>query len=258
VIKVRVGTGEKKQTFVCYEDLLRQSSVFFDNALKPEWKEAQDRVITLAETCPESFRAYAKFLLTGLLFIHPNRDFQDQKEQPLIMSDATVCCNLLELAGFLQAPDFRDAIADALIESIADATGLGYKVLLSSGLVNRIYELSPVGLPFRNLLVDIFLREYDDAAEGYFLQIKEGCPEFLHDFIKAAAPYFTSLKSAKDMPSPLNLSKSCKYHEHTLRGQSCYKIKFWYLAKKTGVTAGKSIISRLLMNPDQLHTDQAT
>jgi hypothetical protein len=72
VITVIVGTGDQQRTVVLHEALLRQSSVFFDNALKPELKEAHDRAITTIETCPKSFATYAKFLFTGVIFIQPD------------------------------------------------------------------------------------------------------------------------------------------------------------------------------------------
>jgi hypothetical protein len=120
-------------TFTCsllavlYEKLLRESLVFLDNALKGDWKEAQDIIVTITEACPRRFAVYAKFLLTGLMFTH-----QDD--------------------------------SDYLNASLA------------------------IG------------------------------------------------KKRSDVPDPINFENSCKYHEHTLRDEPCYKAKYAWLKSDNGST----------------------
>jgi hypothetical protein len=47
--------------------------------------------------------------------------------------------------------------------------------------------------------------------------------------IKLAGPYIVSNKKLFDIPNPINIKDSCKYHEHTVRSQPCYKTKFAWL-----------------------------
>jgi hypothetical protein len=208
--------------------------------LKPEWKEAHGRAIAISDSCSKSFAVYAKFLLTGFLFIRPDDQTSatfGTQEGLYISKDVTVCMRLLELAKFLQALDFQDAIVDAMMDIIVELRATNGRFGMSYDRIHGIYKVSAANSPIRRFVVDLCLHAWN--GEGYtMLDFKHYGAEFLYDFIKAAAPYITSNRDAQKMPDPVDLSESCKYHIHTLHGEPCYKTQYLYLPKKTAPTAG--------------------
>jgi hypothetical protein len=269
VIKVIVGIGKKQRTFICYEKLLRQSSFFFNNALKSEWKEAQDRIVTMTETKPKTFGTYVKFLLTGLLFVlsdQPSSASNHQPSTPDTQSPAqdlqsavsdlqsstsnhrsstvdngrnrarargvAAWANLLELASFLQAPDFQDAILDGAIESMLEVRRAGTESPIEVGgeLVTRIYTFTIQGSPVRRWIVDLCLHTWDRTQ--YTGTDFEVYPKgFLQDLIQATGPYIRSRNTSENAADPLDISKSCTYHVHTSGGRLCYRKKYQYNTK---------------------------
>jgi hypothetical protein len=241
VIKVIVGIGEKQRTFICYEKLLRQSSVFFDNALKPEWKEAQDRIVTMKETKPKTFGTYVKFLLTGLLFVLSDQPSSASNHQPSTVDNGrnrarargvAAWANLLELASFLQAPDFQDAILDGAIESMLEACRAGTESPIEVGgkLVTRIYTFTIQGSPMRRWIVDLCLHTWDRTQ--YTGTDFEVYPKgFLQDLIQATGPYIRSRNTSENAADPLDISKPYTYHDHTSGGRLCYRKKYQYNTK---------------------------
>lgn len=242
-----MGTEEEKETFVLHESLLRQSSAFFDKALNGAWKEAQIGTVKLPETGIQTFAVFAKFLLTGWLFIQKEDEVlptggsiqRGSAHEVSIRNALTFIVCLLELAHFLQAPDFQDAAVDAFIETLHEFRE-GKRVVSFAGVsVARIYEHSMLKSPVRKLIVDICLHAWIDKT-AYKNRNFESYPHrFCHDFMKAAAQYITSENDANRAQDPLDISKSCKYHEHTCSKQPCYKEKFQFLMKKPEVTQGK-------------------
>jgi hypothetical protein len=220
--------------------------VFFDNALKGGWKESHGKVVRIPEASPGVFAMYAKFLLTGLLFLQsrdPSTDAVNIKDvQSLRKQEAWSCLCLLQLADFLQASSFQDAIVDACIETLAEQRkSIPTKAFcFSSSMTNSIYRYSANTSPFRKFVVDLFLHtkgsEFHHAVDATF------DPNFLLDLIKATSPYVLSEKHLQEISDPVNTHESCKYHEHTLRGEPCYKIKHLYLHKKSTLIGMQSTV----------------
>ncbi|CAK1360060.1 unnamed protein product [Cercospora beticola] len=65
VFTVTVGTGDDAEVFLVHDFLLKQSSKFFQTALKEEWREGQEKKVDLPEDKPEAFGVYTEWLLQG-------------------------------------------------------------------------------------------------------------------------------------------------------------------------------------------------
>jgi hypothetical protein len=65
-----------------HESVLRENSIFFDKALKSDWKEASDRIVRLPETNPVTFEILVRFVYTGLLFIELSDSQNDKSGDP--------------------------------------------------------------------------------------------------------------------------------------------------------------------------------
>jgi len=142
------------------------------------------------------------------------------------------------MANFLQASTIHDAIMDAFIETILDLRSTTVKHptagLIGADYVHYLYKHSSKGSPLRKFAVDFNLWSLPIAKRHcQKLNLTQYPIDFLHDYLQAAALFITSLRKVKH--DPVNLEKSCDYHEHTLRGGPCYKVKHQYLAPKVEV-----------------------
>jgi hypothetical protein len=239
VVTVIVGSEEAQETFVLHESVLRQNSDFFNNALNGGWKEAQEQAVKISEVKPARFAIFAKFILTGLLFIQSDGDIatvRGRKWNKAALSCRTATLDtisrLFMLASLLQAPDFQDAILDIFIETVLD-----YRALMKGNfafLHNRIqivHNHTAADSPYRKFFVDINLHSWLNGGCLKGIMFAEYPPQFCHDFMHASLPFLSQRMEAAEMPDPADLSRSCQYHEHTKRGQPCYKEKYSWTVK---------------------------
>jgi hypothetical protein len=213
-----VGIKPDKKTFVLHGHALRNSSNYFAIAIDVNCAVAEDdKPISLPDVTVEDFTVYAKFLYTGLLFT---------KEANV--AELARCLHLYKVANHLEAMDFRDAIVDALIETILDFRALKGQCRFTAVHITTIYSLTEEGSPLRRFAQNLCLQS--KGPQGFEKKrLKDFPVDFQLDLLTAAAPFITSSTKSTDMPDPLDLDKSCKYHEHTSLGTPCYKTKYQYI-----------------------------
>jgi hypothetical protein len=224
-VTVRVGPDGQRETFLLHESLLRQSSAFFEAALKDEWKEASNKVVTLTEYKPDDFRVYTKFLYTGLVFMVKVEDEQDVVGEPATPRIQNICHkinrwrSLNSLSDYLQAPNFKDALVDALMEIAAAVPWIcANTVIFGASTVDFVYQHSPEGSNIRRFLVNTKI--YRNVPKSY-TRMREYPPAFLQDILAATGPLITSTQKASDGQDPLNLSRTywgypCSYQSPLL------------------------------------------
>jgi hypothetical protein len=61
-IRVNVGQEPGNKHFFVHQHLICPRSEFFKNAMKEEWKEAQERKVNLSEDEPDTFALYLELL----------------------------------------------------------------------------------------------------------------------------------------------------------------------------------------------------
>lgn len=188
-----------------------------------------DKPINLPDTTVEDFAVYAKFLYTGLLFT---------KEANV--AELARCLHLYKVANHLEAMDFRDAIVDALIETILDFRALKGQCRFTATQITTIYAMTEEGSPLRKFAQNLCLQS--KGPQGFEKKRLKNFPvEFQLDLLTAAAPFITSSTKSTDMPDPLDLDKSCRYHEHTALGTPCYKTKYQYIPDEPIVIAANIV-----------------
>ncbi|KAI4648979.1 uncharacterized protein J4E78_008496 [Alternaria triticimaculans] len=148
---ILIRVGEVKQEFYVHESLLRANSLFFDNALKKEWKEGQERVVDLPDTEPEHMRIWIKFLYTGRIFTGTETPQIRESEAELFCKDVSAWNRLYTLGDFLQDGDFKDALIDAMMEFTAILNAYPIR------LPDFIYSHSTKDSAHRRFVVDIRL-----------------------------------------------------------------------------------------------------
>jgi hypothetical protein len=123
IIAVHAGTDSPSKPFFIHESILRQSSSFLNNAIKPQWRK--NDTIKLPECDRDAFSTYAQWLYNGRVAMisppdesvdtAPNANEYDDDEW-MRLTDHCV------LANYLQDSGFADALIDVAIEIIG-ATG---------------------------------------------------------------------------------------------------------------------------------------
>lgn len=221
-----MGIKPDKKTFVLHGHALRNSSNYFAIAVDVNCAVAEDdKPINLPGITVEDFTVYAKFLYTGLLFT---------KEANV--AELARCLHLYKVANHLEAMDFRDAIVDALIETILDFRTLKGQCRFTAAHITTIYAITEEGSPLRRFAQNLCLQS--KGPQGFEKErLKDFPVDFQLDLLTAAAPFITSSTKSTDMPDPLNLEKSCKYHEQTALGTICYKTKYQYIPDEPVVIA---------------------
>lgn len=206
-----VGSDEESRNFWLPEGLAKSHSAFLAAALHKGWKEAEEHIVRLPTDTVETFRVFHRFVYTGKIFsedeILPDLE-RDDTEWELL-------ARCWVLGEKLQAGDFKDAIADAVVEKhMAERR--------APLIIHRIvYAGSASANPFRSLMVDLAVCGWSQSDMCISKLGEEVLDAFYFDVAVA-------LKGGlKDMPS-FEGKKTCKYHEHVAAGTACYKIKFAY------------------------------
>lgn len=131
------------------------------------------------------------------------------------------------LGSYLQAPDFKDAITDAIIAKVAKAGTTAPQMMHQI-----IYPNSSPGSAIRRLLVDVAIYRWPtEFLETQQKQMEAGWLDFFCE-LAVAMHQARSAEKGKD-GAPAFESDTCAYHEHTGtasfgegKGAVCYKTKY--------------------------------
>jgi hypothetical protein len=154
-IIVRAGQPGITQDFAVYEKLVRQSSIFMNNALKEPWKESTDRVVCLPDFRGEAFDVYHLWLLTGNLHNKVKRshgvDFADGSR--MLYYELLDLATLSHLGHYLLDTAFTDTVCDVILQCCQDLQSIGIAYPMEYG--SRIYKLLPERSPTRSLIANV-------------------------------------------------------------------------------------------------------
>jgi hypothetical protein len=175
-ISVEVGTEGLKLSV--HEAVVRRSSVFFDNAMKPEWtaSRSEPRVVDLTDEDPGIFKLYLHWLYFKTLSTVATEDPGKLNSENITLSRCYVMGEKLMDIGF------KNATLNALID--AKINQPFYKARYpGQRSMNIIYDGTLEGSPARRLLVDIWSTE---GAENWANSLSdEISPSFALDLSKA-------------------------------------------------------------------------
>jgi hypothetical protein len=213
VITVKVGVEGVE--FAVHEGAIRQSSKFFDNALKGLWRESQTRCISLASVKPLHFKIYYQWVLTGQLHSR-------QEQDSAVLVELTLLPFLAGLGHYLMDASFIDIVSDALLQTVAESRA-ARTLLLHLGA--SFYILSPAGSTTRSVVADLsaWYSTFDDI-KNMKARFDKGVDrsDFIMDLLHAMAAKFLGPRAGH---SPLEGWKtSCKYHSHGDK-KPCYREK---------------------------------
>ncbi|KAF1983944.1 hypothetical protein K402DRAFT_423271 [Aulographum hederae CBS 113979] len=238
IIKVRVGKGGSKETFNVYEDLIRESSTFFENALNRKWKESRDRLISIPSHSPDVFAVYLKWLVSGMLFISnseevlPAEDGSTTSKRRIlpaedesttskrrVQEDSLIAA--FSFSDYIQDDDFKDCVIDGIVEHLKTWNVCHHMFPV------EIWRLSQGGCPAASLalamILDFRIFSHDQDFSAEFREAIEPYPELIYN---AACALSSELEWDKGERIKYTVVSSCRYHQHQITKAPCYKERF--------------------------------
>jgi len=202
---ITVEVGPKRTEIFVHRDLLLKSSKFF----RAELEIPGNQVIQLLSTKPEIFGIYVNWLYCG----HA-RLFEEDNADP-VFKGWPQCYSL---GAYLGDSDFQDAIIDRLIgRMISSASSPKY-------IGQTIYAHSDKPSFHRKLAIDITVRNIRRDHIASAVRVTDS-PDFTEDILSEIAANLQDGLKFVGLHILLNISDTCKYHEHTRLGQPCYKTR---------------------------------
>jgi hypothetical protein len=218
-----VLVGPDEDTVFVHQAILSDSSLYFKNALKPEWnKDLHEDQVVLSGADTAIFRIYVNWLYTGHFNISNGADDRcsaTPANPKTIDHEWTRWRQCYELANFLQDSDCKDALIDMAIEKMtSDEEYL-------EELPSLIYSTTHSQSPLRKLPVDIAVHVWTSHTIGAADKVDYPA-EFLADVVKEMGRMLRfNCVSEKAVRIFFGSIHTCKYHEHTLTDSPCYKTK---------------------------------
>lgn len=204
VITFRVGADQPKD-FVVHETLAAARSHFIRLAMSKDWKEARDRVTTLPDDLPETFRLYQQYVYTNNIASNYFGDNAEDAAEYRLLVNAYILGE-----RFIDLP-FKDAIADATIHKLRGSN------FFDPRLTNLVYDHTPSDSRLRKLWVDVYVWAgnpgwLDEDVLGGYVNA-----EFALDLSR----YQMKLASGLAPNGPAYIGSPCDFHEHA--GGMCYR-----------------------------------
>ncbi|KAF2867651.1 hypothetical protein BDV95DRAFT_581452 [Massariosphaeria phaeospora] len=214
---VRVGIKPHFKDFTVHENLIRNSSAFFKEALSHENDTDQPRIVQLPDCLNGmggQFHIYQQWLYTGRLYTGKSAS-EDNRRQ-----EWTRLYGCYLLGDSIQDTNFMDVCMDAMVKWADDC---GKITQLETRLdAVEIYKKTPETSPLRLLFVDLIVEVHDydfwKAEKDHDFSYA-----FMRDMVIALAyKYQSKTRKSRSLPPYKNsLGQSCHYH---CRGDApCYK-----------------------------------
>lgn len=174
--------------------------------MKKKWTGDNDRILELPNDKPENIKVYVAWLYSNRIFT--KRQGEVDKEYSM-ESDGLL--NAYIFGEKIQDSDFKDAIIDAIIEE-SEEEGVYYTD------ARTIWECTPPGALIRRCVVDVYVW---GGGEEWLEDVSFLNQDFLVELGRAL---YKKIESPEDYTgvAPF-LRDSCLYHEHTSKGEPCYK-----------------------------------
>lgn len=193
--------NESPQKFTIHESVIKPRSEFVRLALRGEWKEANDRVITLPDDEPDVFSIYQEWLYSGLIHTRGSeKGLENDPEHELLVKAFVLGEKIID-------PEFKDCVLDAIIEKLREDK------CINLYLTKLVFDNTPSASPLRRLWMDTYYyfgtpQWIDSNVLGNTVS-----SEFLIEFSHYQMQKRTSLDPrAKDA-----MFRTCAYHGHGLR-----------------------------------------
>lgn len=211
---VLVGPNEESKSFTLHEQLAREKSDFINAAFRNEWKESEQNIIRLPDYHPEHFELFLLWIYNHTIFSSKEGD-EPVQQLGGVDKEWDRLASAWVLGAYLQAPDFRDAVTDAIIEKLSSCFSK-----FNQSMHEIIYANTDASAPIRKLIVDIAIWRWDESI----LKAQKNDPAWSDFFYDLSIAMMSARKTADFGASPPWVKDPCAYHEHH-KDSACYKSK---------------------------------
>ena len=212
---ITVIVGEHKAQFVVHTNHICKSSGFFRAAVKGEWKEAIDRIVTLPEAKSEAFDTYLGWLYTGHVTVLESRKhkygetFSKTKLKKAHRDLIDAYC----LGDYLEDSHFRTAVVDEVKHAIEESN---YFVLDAN--VFYLWEHVRHDSQLARMMIDYIAADLN--VKPFEKYVSTFPATFVMEIAKICVrEYNMAYKDRK----PRNRPK-CYYHEHKGKKDQCKEV----------------------------------
>lgn len=158
-----------------HKTLLREASGFFASAVKEEWSKGRKQRIPLPDDNALVVDLYLQWLYTRRIItrerlVGEDKEAKEEKqceeekedgvekkeEEGMNGHEFEVLPGAFVFGEKVQDGDFKDAVVDALIHTVAAPDEKGVRWYPIAQSVDRAYTGTPAGSPIRRLLVDMY------------------------------------------------------------------------------------------------------
>ncbi|USP80294.1 hypothetical protein yc1106_07568 [Curvularia clavata] len=210
---VDIEVGEYRRAFSVPMKQLYSSSKYFKRIFSSDWwQERGKKTFPLVGCHTNAFKIYTKWLSYCKIEIHDTW----MGEQRYTDEELFNICRCYKLAALIEDDEFKDAMIDELINSLAAEDSF------IPSLPTVIYNNSAARSPHRRFVVDTVINTW--SPDSFLEMSQETYPyEFLLDLAIAMG---SKIRTGVSRVPPTEFFKdfdSCKYHEHTKKDAPCYK-----------------------------------
>jgi hypothetical protein len=175
---ITVSVGSDGIHFPVYEAVIRKSSKFFDNAMKPEWANARPnpRVVDLSDEDPKVFKIYLHWVCFKTIpSVYTEKQEGRNPEYALLSKCYVMGEKLMDIA-------FKNAVLTALVDAHVNQPFYQPKYV-GQRAINIIYAGTLENSPARRLLVDTWV---ETAGENWIEHLTNGLHHsFVLEFSRA-------------------------------------------------------------------------
>lgn len=161
-----------------------------------------ERVVTLPEDCPSSFKAYVQWLYSGRIYTKRNGDLRNYN----------LLAQMYALGEKLIDRDFQDRVLDAIVATVRCRNDDGTWEVPGDSDIEVIYNATPTGSPGRRLMVDFHMyfgepkwisKSRDDVHREFALDLAT-------ELLTERRAHSTERKSYEELKN----GTPCSYHHH--------------------------------------------
>ena len=180
---VQVSVGEQGKTFVMHRDIAIRHSSFFKAAMSHDWKEAQEKHISLPDCEPEIFEGYLQWI-----YMHKVAYYTELPEQPLEL------VKLWILGDFLGDQHFCDAVVRALFS---------HQIVAGPDAIKHLYDHTSHDSHLRWHVLNIWATRYSFAHIADVFATDRTYPKsFIIDLVKFFAEHDRVMDRFGWVPQP--------------------------------------------------------
>lgn len=208
-----------------HNSIASKSSRYIQSALKNDWKEGQEKHVSLTEHEPDALEAYINWLYTEEVTLkdaeekcqhHETSSSQQTRESDCRFKHSLKLVKMYILGDYLNDMQFCNAVIDVLEYMKGCPPGID--------AIIWVWAHTMRGCPLRTLILERWAASLDTGAATTVEFMKKhdlNVPkEFLFDFLALMGAQLSSVR-ARRPKAKKSLEQKCRFHKHVDDSDKC-------------------------------------